>query len=279
MQTSIEIHCSENTDSKFAGQIRLWAEEIVGSLAGEAAPKLLSIRIYRLIDELRLFFRREKEALGVVSEGETEFIATHEAWRGYPRIHICSEQIKNLSRIVVQGAVQHELAHAILHGTLEFYTFRYSRHLIAAGKTLGFDMQLLQQLVYLISIALKDAEVVRKLAETEFESGQIVLLEHMLSDTHDEHSVWDTISTFPSQRKMAVAIFLKVLQPIKTLIAMRNETGNCLLRLWEHSYDWLSEEERHRMMRFAANTASSTTRPFQNWLEETSLNLIVDPQL
>ncbi len=45
MQTSIEIHCSENTDSKFAGQIRLWAEEIVGSLAGEAAPKLLSIRI------------------------------------------------------------------------------------------------------------------------------------------------------------------------------------------------------------------------------------------
>ena len=70
MQTSIEIHCSENTDSKFAGQIRLWAEEIVGSLAGEAAPKLLSIRIYRLIDELRLFFRQEKEALGVVSEGE-----------------------------------------------------------------------------------------------------------------------------------------------------------------------------------------------------------------
>jgi hypothetical protein len=74
-------------------------------------------------------------------------------------------------------------------------------------------------------------------------------------------------------------IFLKVLQPIKTLIAMRNETGNCLLRLWEHSYDWLSEEERHRMMRFAANTAAGTTRPFQNWLEETALNLIVDPRL
>jgi hypothetical protein len=114
MQTSIEIYCSENTDSKFAGQIRLWSEEIIGSLAGEAAPKLLSIRIYRLIDELRLFFRQEKEALGVVSE---------------------------------------------------------------------------------------------------------------------------------------------------------------------HSYDWLSEEERHRIMRFAANTAASTTWPFQNWLEETALNLIVDPRL
>jgi hypothetical protein len=33
------------------------------------------------------------------------------------------------------------------------------------------------------------------------------------------------------------------------------------------------------MMRFAANTAASTTRPFQNWLEETALNLIVDPRL
>jgi hypothetical protein len=78
---SIEIHCSENTDSKFAGQIRLWTDEIVGSLAGEAAPKLLSIRIYRLIDELRLFFRQEKEALGVVSEPRqnSSLLTNHEA--------------------------------------------------------------------------------------------------------------------------------------------------------------------------------------------------------
>ncbi|MGD2187341.1 MAG: hypothetical protein PVI71_14520, partial [Desulfobacterales bacterium] len=228
MHTPIEIYSPESADTKFAGQVRLWAEEVVDSLTGEAVPERLSIRIYHLIDELRLFFRQEKKALGVVSEGETEFIATHEAWRGYPRIHICSEQIKNLSSIVVQGAVQHELAHAILHGTPEFYTFRYSPQLIAAGETLGFDMQLLQQLVYLISIALKDAEVVRKLAETGFESGQIALLEHMLADTYEEYSVWDTIRTLMPQRKMAVAIFLKALLPIKTLLAIKNNTGNDL---------------------------------------------------
>jgi hypothetical protein len=33
------------------------------------------------------------------------------------------------------------------------------------------------------------------------------------------------------------------------------------------------------MMRFAAKIAASTTRPFQHWLEETALNLIVDPRL
>ena len=60
---------------------------------------------------------------------------------------------------------------------------------------------------------------------------------------------------------------------------MRKDTGNGLQRLWENSYDWLSKEERRRMMLFAAKTAASTTRPFQNWLEETALNLIVDPRL
>ena len=279
MQIPIEIYCQENTDRKLAEQIHSWAEEILGCLSGESAPKLLSIRIYHLIDELRLFFRREKEALGIAGEGEAEFIATHEAWRGYPRIHICSEHIKSLSGIVVQGAVQHELAHAILHGRREFYTFRYSRRLIAEAHTVGFDMPLLQQLVYLISIALKDAEVVRKLAGAGFESGQIALLEHMIADTRDELNVWGAVRALAPQRKMAVAFLLKTLQPIKMLIAVGNDAGSRLQRLWENSYAWLSETERHRIMRFAAETAAGQTRAYQKWLEETALSLILDPGL
>ena len=209
----------------------------------------LSIRLFHLIDELQAFFRQEKETLGIVSEGEAEFIATHEAWRGYPRIHICAERTKNLSEIVVQGAVQHELAHAMLHGTAEFYTFRFSRHLIAAGETLGLEMLLLQQCVYLLSIALKDAEVVRKLVETGFESGQIALLEHMLSDTHAERSIWEAIHALPPQRKIAIASFMKVLLPLQSLTSMGSEAGHRLQRLWHYNYDWISEEGRRQMVR------------------------------
>jgi len=105
MQPRIDIYCSEDTDSKFAGQNRQWAEEIIGSLAVELPTSRLSIRLFHLVDELQAFFRQEKEKLGVVSEGEAEFIATHEAWRGYPRIHICAERTKNLSESVTRWYV------------------------------------------------------------------------------------------------------------------------------------------------------------------------------
>jgi len=101
----------------------------------------------------------------------------------------------------------------------------------------------------------------------------------MLSDTGDEHRAWDMIRTLPPQRKMAVAIFLKVLLPIKTMIARQKNAGRRLQRLWEDAYVWLSEAEQRRMMGFAAQTAAGTTRPFQSRLEETVLNLIADPEL
>jgi hypothetical protein len=279
MKTQIDIRCSENSDENIAGQIRLWAEDIIERLAERAPPDRLKIFVYHGLYELQNFFRKEKEALGIVSEGEAEFIAIHEAWRGYPRIHICSERIKNLPETVVLGAVQHELAHAILHGRSEFYTFRFSRQLISASEALGFDIQLLQQYVYMLSIALKDGEVVSRLVEIGSQYGQIALLEHMLADTRSEHEVWQTIRHLPPQRKIAVASFLKILLPVVILAAMKIDAGRRLQQEWENVYDWLSETERLDMMHFATGSVFNRTGSFQDRLEQTALKLITDPRL
>ncbi len=279
MKIQIDIQCSEDTDGKIAGQIRQWAEDIIESLAEKAPPDRLKILVYHRLDELQDFFRKEKEALGIVSEGDTEFIAIHEAWRGYPRIHICSERIKNLPETVVRGAVQHELAHAILHGRTEFYTFRFSRQLVSAGEALGLDIQLLQQCVYLLSIALKDGEVISRLVDIGFQSGQIALLEHMLADTRSEREVWNAIRHLPPQRKIAVASFLKILLPVVILAAMKIDAGRRLQQEWENVYGWLSETERLDMIRFATESALNTTGSFHDWLEQTALKLINHPRL
>jgi hypothetical protein len=279
MKTRIDIRCSHSFDEKIAEQIRLWAEDIIERLAEGAPPDRLKIHVYHRLDELQNFFRKEKDELGIVSEGEAEFIAIHEAWRGYPRIHICAERIKNLPEAVVLGAVQHELAHAILHGRPEFYTFRFSRPLISASEALGFDIQWLQQCVYLLSIALKDGEVVSRLVEIGFQCGQIGLLEHMLSDTRSEHDVWNTVRHLPPQRKIAVASFLKILLPVVTLTAKETDAGRRLRQEWEYVYDWLSETERLNMMRFATATVLSRSGSFQDRLEQTALKLITDPRL
>jgi hypothetical protein len=254
MKTQIDIQCSQDTDGKFAGQVRQWAEEVIALLAEETSPDQLSIVVYRRIDELQDF-------------------------RGYPRIHICRERIENLSEAVVEGAVQHELAHAILHGSPQFYTFRFSEQLIAAGENLGLDMQLLQLFVYLLSIALKDNEVIHRLAGTGFDSGQIALLEHMLADTHPEQELWEEIRTTPPQRKLAIASFMKTLLPVVKLAAEKNNDGRRLLQRWENVYEWLGAPERRELMRFAAEAAGNTTGTFQDRLEQAAVKLITDPRL
>jgi len=279
MKTRIDIRSSDNTDDTIAEKIQRWAEDIIERLAGKATPDRLKINVYHELDELQGFFRKEKEALGIVSEGETEFIATHEAWRGYPRIHICSERIRNIPETVVRGAVHHELAHAILHGRTEFYAFRFSRQLIAAGEAVGLDIQLLQHCVYLLSIALKDGEVVSLLAEIGFQSGQIALLAHMLADTCSEREVWNAIRHLPPQRKVAVASFLKNLLPVEILAAMKIDAGRRLRQEWENVYNWLSATERFDMIRFAAESGRNTTGLFHDWLEQTAVKLITHPRL
>jgi hypothetical protein len=140
-------------------------------------------------------------------------------------------------------------------------------------------MPLLQQLVYLLSIALKDAEVVGKLTDIGFASGQVALLEHMLADTQAERSVWHAIQNLPPQRKIAVALFMKTLLPVKTLSRVRAEAGDRLERMWEKNYAWIEETQRRRMSRFAADTAQRSKPPFQHWLEQTAIDLITDRRL
>ena len=279
MKTQIDIRWTEDADQKFAGRIRQWAKAAIECPAEKNRPDRLLICIYHRMDELQAFLNKEKEALGVVSEGETEFIAIHEAWRGYPRIHICRERIENLSETVVQGAVQHELAHGILHGSLEFYRFRFSRQLIAEGEKLGLNLRLIQLCVYLLSIALKDGEVIHQLAAKGLAPGQIALLEHMLADTDAERDVWDKIRPTPGQRKIAIASFMKTLLPVVKLAAEKNDAGRRLLKRWKSAYGWISETDRRQIMRFASEAVANTAGSFQDRLEQTAFKLITDPRL
>ena len=108
------------------------------------------------MDAFQAFSRREKAALGVVTGEETEFLATHDAWRGYPRVHVCQERLTGIPSSVIRGVIHHEIAHALNHGTLEFYTFTFSKSLQDAALSKGMDIPLLQQCNYFLSVAIKD---------------------------------------------------------------------------------------------------------------------------
>ncbi len=279
MSTRIDIQSSKGVKEAFVTQIRKWVNEVFEQKGAIAGPPFLSINIWKTIEELQYFYNQEKEELGVVTGEDIEFLATHEAWRGYPRIHICEERVKDVPDAVLQGVLHHEISHAVLHGTPEFYTFRYSNRLQEAGRTCGLDLPLLQQCVYLMSIAIKDHDVVTWLAGIGLAQGQLALIEHQICETDEERQVWPMICNYPAQRKLAIAVFLKTLLPIEAMVSNRIKSAGVVKNQWKEAYRWLPEETQRGLVRFARNITPDTQKPFQERLEQATFRLITDSNL
>jgi len=279
MTNRIIIQPSEGTQKEFVAKVQLWGNEVLEKIGPSAAPPFISVKIWRWMDEFQSFYEKEKEELGIVTGEDTDFLATHEAWRGDPRIHICQERVKNVPDVVLQSVLHHEISHAFLHGALEFYTFRYSTKLQEAGRICGLDLALLQRCVYLLSIAIKDYDVVTWLTDIGLGIGQLHLLEYMITDTQDERRIWEVVCANTVPRKLALAFFLKTLLPVEALVALSVEGAETIKNKWQEAYDWLSETVKEGLVGFAHNTMANRDKPFQKRIEDVTINLISEASL
>jgi hypothetical protein len=279
MTTRIVIQSSEGTQKEFVAKVQSWVNEVLEKKGPLAAPPFISINIWRRMDELQSFYQQEKLEIGIVTGEEMDFLATHESWRGHPRIHICQERVKDVTDVVLQSVLHHEMSHALHHGTPEFYTFRYSTKLQEAGRICGLDLALLQQCVYMLSVAIKDDDVVTWLTDIGLGFGQLHLLEYMISDTEDERRIWEVVCANPAPRKLALALFLKTLLPLEALVSLRVERAEILKNQWKEAYHWLSETIQEDLVGFAHNTMAYRDEPFQQRLENVTLKLISEASL
>ncbi|MGA2958027.1 MAG: hypothetical protein ABSF48_20155 [Thermodesulfobacteriota bacterium] len=274
MSVRIQIVCHETIDEGFLAQIRLWGNEVIERISFPNSVPVLHLLVWKNMDEYLTFSRSEKEALGVVTGEESEFLATHDAWRGYPRIHICQERLMAIPNSVIQGVIHHEIAHALNHGTLEFYTFTFSKGLQEAARSRGLDMPHLQQCVYFLSVAIKDREAVSWLARIGLGFSQAALLRHLISETEEERQAWEVVRDSGSLRKIAFAAFLKVLLPLETLAATQTEEAKNFRKDCDEAYGWLPGKEREGLLDLAHRLMSLEGGTFQERLERATFLLI-----
>jgi hypothetical protein len=264
-------------DEGFLTQIRSWANEVLERTSFTKLVPPLHLMVWKNMDKYQAFSRSEKEALGVVTGEETEFLATHDAWRGYPRIHICQERLIGIPDSIIQGVIHHEIAHALNHGTLEFYTFTFSKELQEAARSHGLDISLLQQCVYFLSVAIKDREVVQWLAQIGLGFSQAVLLRHLISETEEERQAWELVRDSGPLQKIALAAFLKVLLPVETLAETKTEEARNLKKEWDEAYRWLEQRERDDLSKLAYRLMNLEGKTFQERLERATYLLIFVP--
>ena len=275
----IETVLMGKVEESFLLEVQKWAREVIGKTGPGMAPDHISVYLWEKEKIFQEFDLREKAELGVVTGDESNFLATHEAWRGYPRIHISLEKIRGIPEEVIQGVVQHEIGHALLHGKPEFYRFLFSEPLQETARSRGLDLPLLQQLVYLLSVALKDEEVIWQLNRWGLGLCQNRLLEYLIEDTGEEEQAWEMIKDLPALRKIAWAVFLKTLLPIETLAGSGDPEASLLIDQWEKAYSWLTDREKTDLRTYARWVIELPVKNFQDQLEQAVLEMISHPSL
>ena len=128
------------------------------SLSGLFPPELVEAYVYGSSREKILFLEAEARDLGVIAVGD--FITVHEAWRGWPRIHIDYEKCHSLQLEYIKALILHEAAHSVLHGSPLYYMVNIDRKLIE-----DFGFEYAAKIIYLSSTVVKDLDVHKLLAE------------------------------------------------------------------------------------------------------------------
>jgi hypothetical protein len=274
MTAQIEILPYDGMNKGFLSQIQTWVKNVLEKADPSSTPPYLRLTIWKNIKTLQEFYDQEKEDLGIVTGEESDFLATHEAWRGYPRIHICHERVKGVQDAVIEGVLHHEIGHALFHGSMEFYTFKFTDRLQEAARFNGFDLHLLQQCVYFLSIAIKDWEVIQWLTKIGLGLCQKSLLEYMMKDTEEEQKAWGVAKQSPVIKKITMAAFLKIILPIEAMILIRSEDALKLKNQWKEAYSWLSVTEQDGLLRLSQRIMEFGESRFQEKLENAAYGLI-----
>lgn len=113
---------------------------------------IVEVYIYSSTEDKLAFLLNEAKDLGVIAIGD--FITLHEAWRGWPRIHIDYERCRDLKREYLEALIIHEATHSILHGSLSYYFIEFDKEVI---NILGFEEA--AKALYMASTIIKDIEI------------------------------------------------------------------------------------------------------------------------
>jgi hypothetical protein len=112
--------------------------------------------------------REEKSRMGVTTIEDDDEVCSHNTWRGYPTITVSVERLQGFSKPARKGALSHEAAHTVLHGSLEYNIFRVPDDCKQISAVKGIENAALEQVIRNLSSAIKDCEVSKFLVLHDF---------------------------------------------------------------------------------------------------------------
>jgi hypothetical protein len=201
----------------------------------------------------RSYMAAERRRAGVTSSDfDDAFIATHEAWTGVPRISISLDRRKALARPVWEGALHHEAGHSILHGSLEYYVFPMPQALLDAAREFHTLTSHLTDILYLLTVAVKDMEVTKLLVSNGYVEDQAAYARFVMKPTEQDQYAWSLSSITAEARVLCLVGKLKDIAAA-TVLASESHGSWVSLEEIEESIRYFSREARTALLDTMSN--------------------------
>ncbi len=215
-------------------------------------PEAVSLCLFDTLDRWREYAARRREEAGVITAGEEGFLTTHEAWEEVPRLSVCLERMQAQPPLVQQGALHQVVAHSVLHGRPDFYRFALPRSLIAESRARGVELEILQQILYFVAIAIKGMEAAALLVGHRFIQDQVALALYQLETKEDDIVLWKMARWEPRARLLYLSAQLKPLLYLRPLLPYAPELARAGRAMLAH----LPPEEIERLEGLVEELAS-----------------------
>jgi len=187
--------------------------KIVEECYGRLKPhkvELVDLYVFERSSSMSAFMAKELKEVGVASASFSElFFAMHDAFRGTSRIILCVEKMKKLPKLVQDAGIRHEVGHSVLHGDLLYYVLPLPPVLSDLVHRFKVSREYATNLLYLISISVKDFEVSRLLYKRGYFEDQVAYVKHLLEITESDRLSWEMSRGNPSAEILCLVSSLK----------------------------------------------------------------------
>ena len=247
----LDFYCHGNITQDELEEIRSNLEECYPRL-GRWLPERVEVKLFDTPARLAAFLESEKTELGITTLGDDAFICSHDAWRGTPRLLICTERLFTLPTMARLGALRHEAAHTVLHGALAYYVFRIPPDCLELAQAKSIDLTILQQVLYYCAIAVKDFEVTRLLLHQGYRECQVAFAGEQFLPSEEDKLAWLLARHHMQARLLFFTAQLKILFPGWPLEA----AGLMPLQRYADSMlNYMEPEERNQLIDVATGIA------------------------
>ena len=216
-------------------------------------PSVVALRFFDTVKRQQVEHERERRMLGVVSGGGDPLPVGHSAWGDMPRITICVERLEPLPGLLRQGMVHVAAAHAVLHGSADYYLFAIPAAIVREGQEAGIGSVLLQQFLYQVATAVKGNGAVRLLVSHGFIADQVALAMHQLEVTADDLLAWQLARADSRTRALYLMAQLRPLLSAQPLLVYAPVLAEAVHGLTDH----LPSAERERLLGLSARIAAA----------------------